>query len=179
MEFVGFSSDEEKESTPLPPIPPDIIPVNLSSTSNASPTFFQIQDMSVFLPPPCPTSPSDSFKTSSNNITAEVQVNQRRIGRPKADLPAGCKVFLDDNGDATFVCNCQTTFSEKKNLLRHIEVSCSKKSPKLTRKRKRSEGRDYEDYPIPENPSEEVIEVFSPICRVRAWKIAIEIILQL
>jgi len=53
-------------------------------------------------------------------------------GRSKLLLPFGCEVFLTESGIENFICSCQTTFTEKKNLLRHHQICDSNKEMSTT-----------------------------------------------
>lgn len=153
MDFVGFSSDEEDECDPFPLIPPDrkqnltvFEETNMSSSSNQEGIYF-IQPESPVQDVPVSHTPSSDPVKDSPSVPIKGRGGDRGGGRSKAFLPGGCKVTESEQGGEAFVCHCQATFKEKKNLLRHQEDYCRNKSPigQLNSKRKRSESTEELD----------------------------------
>ena len=142
--FVGFSSDEEEERgdtlSPIELIPAQVPPGVLSSaTIQGDSGEFPAQASSpsdVSLSAPAPQLPP---KTSPSDTPTSQGVVRR--GPLSSVLPEGCEVFLTESGEEVYTCSCETSFTQKKNLLRHCQdcpnINISSFEPDSQSKRRR------------------------------------------
>ena len=93
MSFAGFSSSEDEEVLDkVPPVPPP--PVLHGNTDTGS------------------TMPQEASLRKRKG-------GNRGGGRTSVLIPSGCSVVYTDEGLPSYVCSCNVSFTEKKNLLRH------------------------------------------------------------